>query len=367
MVTASAHPEPSSLTNRTAVIGVGASADGLKALLDFFEALPPDPGIRLVTIHLDPEHEATLSALFQAKARMPATRVRDRAAIEPDHIYLIPPNKRLGTTLQTLSISDFGEEDILLNEKLNQRVFDQAEQVNRLVASLSTEQNERTRIAELLHDHIQQLLFGGRMTVQRLLRRWAKDRAPHPDMHDLGQLNTIIAEIMDALRGVTVDLSLPALDDENLVSIVVVIARRMQELYGLQVDVKAESACLVPRKALRILLTQIIRELLFNVVKHAEVDHATVQLHTADSMMIINIEDGGKGFAPNSIAEMYREHGGIGLYSTHKRLNLLGGRLELDSAPGEGTRIKIVVPQESNRWPGSPPEDQGSQADSQPA
>ena len=74
------------------VVGIGASAGGIRALQTFFEALPARPGIVFVVVmHLSPEHESNLAQVLQPHTAMPVAQVRAHVRMEPDHVYVIPP------------------------------------------------------------------------------------------------------------------------------------------------------------------------------------------------------------------------------------------------------------------------------------
>jgi len=78
------------------VVGIGASAGGIKALSDFFSNVPLDSGLAYVVIlHLSPQHESNLPALIQTKTRLPVTQVTEAVEVEPNHVYVIPPTKYL--------------------------------------------------------------------------------------------------------------------------------------------------------------------------------------------------------------------------------------------------------------------------------
>jgi len=78
------------------VIGIGASAGGVKAIQDFFAAMPADSGMAFVVIlHLSPEHESNLAEIIQSQTAMPVTVVNETKKVEPNHVYVIPPNKHL--------------------------------------------------------------------------------------------------------------------------------------------------------------------------------------------------------------------------------------------------------------------------------
>jgi two-component system CheB/CheR fusion protein len=82
------------------VVGVGASAGGVEAFTELLTNLPSDTGMAFVLIqHLDPKHESLLSALLAKKSAMPVVEVRKGMKLEPNHVYVIPPNA-------TMTISD---------------------------------------------------------------------------------------------------------------------------------------------------------------------------------------------------------------------------------------------------------------------
>src|ERR1700712_5234202 len=78
------------------VVGIGSSAGGLQALLDFFEHMPPEPGMAFVVIlHLSPDHESNAAAILQRVTAMPVAQVTSSVAICVDHIYVIAPGSDL--------------------------------------------------------------------------------------------------------------------------------------------------------------------------------------------------------------------------------------------------------------------------------
>ena len=143
-------------------------------------------------------------------------------------------------------------------------------------------------------------------------------------------------------RSLSVDLSPPVLYDEGLVEAVHWLAAQMSQQHGLKVDVHAQSEEPVPSADLRVLLFQIVRELLFNVVKHAGVTEAVVALARVDESMHVEVSDRGRGFdvADTTTTEMYSH----GLGRGKRRLELIGGRMLVESTPGQGTRVTLECP-----------------------
>jgi len=90
------------------IIVIGGSAGGIQALQTFFAALPAHSGIAFVVVmHLSPEHESSLPQVLQAHTAMPVAQVRERVRMEPDHVYVIPPNQNIEITNGHLVLSDF--------------------------------------------------------------------------------------------------------------------------------------------------------------------------------------------------------------------------------------------------------------------
>lgn len=139
------------------------------------------------------------------------------------------------------------------------------------------------------------------------------------------------------------ELSPPALRDQGLVAALHWLADWMQTKHHLQVQVTV-AATVEPRDpTVRTLLYQCVRELLLNVVKYAGVAEATLHLSLGDADEFrLAVRDGGQGFDPALVTS--RNPGSFGLASIRRRIELVGGRVHLDSAAGRGTEVRIEVP-----------------------
>ena len=94
----------------------------------------------------------------------------------------------------------------------------------------------------------------------------------------------------------------------------------------------------------RVLLFRAVRELLFNVLKHAQASCARVCLHRDGEHLQVIVEDNGVGFAPDKLGPPSGKIEGFGLFSIRERLNYFGGRMEIESTPGEVTRVILTFP-----------------------
>ena len=225
-----------------------------------------------------------------------------------------------------------------LNEGLEETVEERTREVRALSARLAmAEQEERQRIAHILHDDLQQQLFG--LGVSLSLLRGATG-AERDELHD--QAEEILDQAADLTRSLSSELSPPVLVSPHLEELLSWLALRKREWHGLEVEVEVEEPCEVPVRAVRVLLYHALREVLFNVVKHAGTKQAWLRARTEDGFAVVTVEDDGEGFDPNRV----REHtkGGLGLSSIGERIVQTGGQLEVDSTPGDGTRVTIMVP-----------------------
>ena len=239
-----------------------------------------------------------------------------------------------------------GEERLRrMNETLEARVEERTRQVRKLASTLTmAEQAERRRISQVLHDDLQQRLFGVQMKLSFVRRDAEGDREKLLE-HVTGA-EAWVENAIETTRQLTVDLSPPVLKSEGLADMLGWLVTQMDVMHGLEVELVAAHAFRLPDEDVRVLLFQIVRELLFNVVKHAGVRHATVELREADGRVAIGISDGGRGFDVEAAAARAEGEGGFGLFSVRERLGLVGGRMEIESGPAEGTRITVHAPVE---------------------
>jgi signal transduction histidine kinase len=138
----------------------------------------------------------------------------------------------------------------------------------------------------------------------------------------------------------------PVLQRSGLPAALTWLANWTRHKYKIDVVIDADPRADSARKDVRTLLFESVRELLFNAVKHAHADRVTVELALdPDDQLCITVTDQGIGFEPARLDDRSKtRQPGWGLFSIRERLTLLGGRFEIESAPGEGTRVQLVAP-----------------------
>ncbi len=238
-----------------------------------------------------------------------------------------------------------------MNERLEEQVRARTEQVRALVTQLTfSEQEERRRISAILHDDLQQRLFSVNFQLE-MLRQMLDGQASDAARQMLTETGAAVRESVQMLRDLSVSLSPPVLPGEGLYEAVRWLASLMAQQHGLAVDVRAEQALPQLDEDLRVLLFQIVRELLFNVVKHAGVAEAAVALASDDGQLRIEVRDAGRGFDPSAASAQVSSQG---LLRAAQKLQLLGGRIQIQAHPGQGTRVTIHLPLPNRTLPAEP-------------
>lgn len=233
-----------------------------------------------------------------------------------------------------------------LNETLEHRVAERTREVEfqsdrlRALASELTmaEQRERRRLAQLLHDGLQQILVASRMRLSALTHSSAEDVRQRA-----AEISDLLSESIEMSRSLTADLFPPILHEGGLAPALEWLARRMLDKQGMEVDLNIHGHVEPSHEEINILLFQAVRELLFNAVKHSGTKSARVDMVRCDHSVQVQVSDEGCGFDPSDLT-IERAEGGFGLFSIRERLKWLGGQMEIDSTPGRGSRFALRIP-----------------------
>lgn len=229
-----------------------------------------------------------------------------------------------------------------LNKNLEEVVAERTEQVRRLASEvLITEQKVQQAVSQLLHDELQQILFSIQMQMEAVHQILpAGEQVLQDRMQELREATDLAFAIT---RQAAVDLKPPLLLSENFKESLEWLAALMKERYGLKVELKEVLLPNWPGEEVCNLLFQIVRELLFNVVKHAGVNQAMIEVSEEDGRLRVEVSDRGQGFDVAVSMTEVRQRSGLGLVSIRNRLELFGGWFHIESQVGRGTRVAVVV------------------------
>jgi PAS domain S-box-containing protein len=227
-----------------------------------------------------------------------------------------------------------------LEDKVAQRTAElryRARQLQKLALELSqAEERERRRIAVILHEDLQQQIAGARFHVNLL-----KDQGPDDRQRaQVDRVDEMLREVIEKSRSLSRDLSPTVLHMDDLAEALQWLVHRVREQQGLKVQLHSSGDLTLHSEALAMFLFRAAQEMLFNVVKHARVREAALRARRIGRCVCLAVSDRGRGFDPREL----RETAGIGLFSIRERIELLGGRMTIKSAKGQGSRFRILVP-----------------------
>ncbi len=231
----------------------------------------------------------------------------------------------------------------VLNEGLDQQVRlrtreleAQTAELRRLASQLSTtEHRERRRLAQILHDDLQQLLVAARMRLS------LPGSPPGPWRQETEEL---LRRSIELSRSLVTDLSPPVLFQANFKISLEWLVRRFQQQHGLTVTLNCEQEVEAPSDDWKIFLFTALNECLFNIVKYAGVKTARVDVGHKPDHLYMCVSDHGAGFDVQAAASKAASGESFGLFSIRQRVGLLGGRTAVLSQEGKGTRIEFMVP-----------------------
>ncbi|MGB4888832.1 MAG: response regulator [Nitrospira sp.] len=220
------------------------------------------------------------------------------------------------------------------------------EQLRALATELNlTEQRERKRLATELHDYLAQLLVVVRMKLRQTIPLVTGERIPEL----LKDADHALTQSLDYTRSLVAELTPPTLKEFGLLQALTWLATQMHR-HGLTVTVRQDAAPLPLPEDQAVLLFQSVRELLFNVLKHAKATEATIVLTVrADGQLEVVVADDGCGFVtapknrPGTTANRF------GLFSIQERMAAMGGQLVIESVLGGGTRATLTTPYWNSR------------------
>ncbi len=240
-----------------------------------------------------------------------------------------------------------------LNEDLDQRVVqrtralgDSQKKLRAFVEQLTrAEEQERHRLATELHDYLGQLLALSQINLGRAEKFAVSDDAKKAFTDARQSLDDSIA----FTRTLIAKLSPQVLYDLGLPAALAWLGEQMEQQHELRVEVVGDPAGFVLDEARAILAFQCARELLWNVVKHGATKEARVSYELKNGELTLEVADRGRGFDLANVESQAAGTEKFGLFGMRQRLELHQGRLAVESAPGQGTSVKVILPADSCR------------------
>ncbi len=233
------------------------------------------------------------------------------------------------------------EVDITERKRAEENLFEYQERLRSLASELSlAEERERRRIATYVHDRLVQDLAFVKMKLGALRQSVSTTDFARP----LDEIRTVVERTIQDTRSLIIELSPPILYELGFEAAVEWLTEQTQEQYGIACDFEDDGQPKPLNDDMRVLLFTAVRELLFNVVKHAKAEKAKVSVQREGGNIQVSVEDDGVGFNASEIQSYASASGGFGLFSIRERLKYLGGYLTIESTQGRGTRVILMAP-----------------------
>jgi PAS domain S-box-containing protein len=210
-----------------------------------------------------------------------------------------------------------------------------------LASELSlAEEHARRRMATDIHDHVSQKLAISKMKLESLAELVHSSKVAK----DLEEISDLVAQTIKSTRSLTFELSPPVLYELGFEAALEWLTKQARQQHGLSTEFTDDGRKKQLDDDVRILLFQAVRELLVNVVKHSKAKNVAVSTRMLDHDVQVSVEDDGVGFDTSLASSADHSTNGFGLFSIYQRLGHIGGHIDIESKPGQGTCIIMVAP-----------------------
>ena len=231
--------------------------------------------------------------------------------------------------------------DITQLKQTENRLLEFQGQLRSLAKELSmSEEKQRRLLATQLHDRVSQELA----VANLLINSFERTLDDPGQLHQLQDIRKQIVKVIHETRSLTFDLSPPVLYDLGFEEAVEWLAEKIEENHHLQVEISSMGVNKVIGEEIGIILFRNIKELMHNTVKHAQAANIFIRMELGADALRIQVRDDGAGFDTTRLTTGGQTYQGYGLFSIREKLNHLGGALEIESAPGQGTAVTMTVP-----------------------
>lgn len=205
------------------------------------------------------------------------------------------------------------------------------------LGAMRASEEERQRIARELHDDTAQRLA----TLMLRVRLLAGETDQDERRSKLEELREELLAAAESVKRIARGLRPPELEEVGLEAAVQAHLRNLREGAGMEIEEDIQPVGHLLSADAKLATYRIIQESLSNVLRHSGSRQAKVAVGASDGAVEVRVEDRGQGFSAERAA---RAGGGLGLTGMQERAQMIGGRVVIDSTPGQGTRVRLVVP-----------------------
>ncbi len=215
------------------------------------------------------------------------------------------------------------------------------EQRIRSLSIIEAQENERRRISRELHDGLGQLLSAAKLNFGMIDFVNASNKEKTTDI--VKQVDSIISKAIVEARRIAHDLRPTTLDDFGLIPALRILCQEFSKITGIKVKFQVSPSLERIDPKVEIAIYRIIQESFNNISKYAEATEVYLDLYRKESQVFVRVKDNGKGFDTENITRSKQAGGGFGLLNMKERAELIGGKVEIISSPGQGTELLLEI------------------------
>ncbi|MDK2919873.1 MAG: two-component system, NarL family, sensor histidine kinase DegS [Candidatus Petromonas sp.] len=227
-----------------------------------------------------------------------------------------------------------------------QGVFEQLEDIQQRqsmgIKIIKAQEQERQRVSKEIHD-------GPAQTMANIvLKAELCDRLIDLDIekakNELNTLKGVVRESLKDIRKIIYDLMPMSLDDLGLIPTIQRLILNFEEETKISVDFVVNNKGEIKESIIQLTIFRIVQEALNNIKKHSKAQNVVIRINIGTEKIYLKIIDDGIGFNVGEKVDSFNTKSGFGLYSIRERVDLLKGKIEIDSELGKGTKINVIVP-----------------------
>jgi len=297
--------------------------------LEFVDIAHPDELLRILDFHKRRMNNENLPSIYETKLLK-----KDGSILEVE--FNVAKTTNSGEDAILIMARDISE-----RKKIEIKIANYQARLKALASELIViEEKQRKQIATDLHDHVGQLLASSRLQMAAI----SNDMDKEIILSKIKGISQGMLQAIQSIRNAIFNLSPPQLNEIGLFAATSDWLEDQIELkHGIKTILRGDDRFFELKENTRLLIFRSVRELLMNIVKHAQAKNIIVTINEINRKMHISIEDDGVGFDYDAESFKYKRKS-LGLFSIYERVTDIGGSMEIDSIIGRGTIIKLVIP-----------------------
>jgi len=296
--------------------------------------------MRIPDLHV--EQDLTAYRLYHDRIMAGEEIVREAKKLRKDETKVDTEFNNRRITISGTTYMHTAARDITERKKAEEELIEHQAKLKAMAfEALRTEERERQRLAVGLHDSVCQKLVFTKLALESSLNLVSDSKV----LASLRIACGAIGETIEQADSLTFELSNPVLRQLGFViALEKYLTEEIRQKHGIEYELEGDEQLDTLQDEIKNCLFRVTRELLTNVVKHAQSRKVRVSVRESQGQIYVRVQDDGVGFKESQAGSKVSQTARFGLFSIREQLEYLGGHLEIESKPGRGTTATVVVP-----------------------